>query len=174
MLPDLPDGTPNPNTHAFGHYSLEKHISELDIPEKEHGADLVVEVHQPKPILTPGQKWENRMKRKHARAQKLAGVIPSKTANTTQLQAAQDVSHPEDVGQAPSKGKVAKSTVHERFDLDIAVDGEPSSDEEEDEVSQEDDELSNDDREESDHEDKPEYNSEVESDDNDFDFDLDF
>ena len=47
LLADLPDGTPNPNTHAYGHHELatEAHV-EMDIPELT-GTDLIIEQRQP-------------------------------------------------------------------------------------------------------------------------------
>lgn len=47
LLADLPDGTPNPNTHAYGHRDLaaEAHV-EMDIPELT-GTDLIIEQRQP-------------------------------------------------------------------------------------------------------------------------------
>lgn len=47
LLADLPDGTPNPDTHAYGHRDLaaEAHV-EMDIPERT-GTDLIIEQRQP-------------------------------------------------------------------------------------------------------------------------------
>ena len=57
MLADLPDGRPNPNTHAYGHRDLaaEKHLV-ADQPEP--GAELII------------QDPEERFARKHARVSK--------------------------------------------------------------------------------------------------------
>ena len=49
LLADLQDGSPNPNTHAYGHYSLaaeEKLVA--DIPEQA-GSEMVIEQRQPRP-----------------------------------------------------------------------------------------------------------------------------
>ena len=47
LLADLPDGTPNPNTHAYGHRDLEAeaHV-EMDMPEGS-GTELIIEQRQP-------------------------------------------------------------------------------------------------------------------------------
>lgn len=69
LLADLADGQPNPNTHAFGHYSIET----AEFPEPEQppaGADMVVEVREPPP--SRNQRWEARLARKHKRAVKVA------------------------------------------------------------------------------------------------------
>ena len=54
LLADLPDGTPNPNTHAYGHCDLvaEEHLVS-DLPEP--GAELIIQLR------------EERFGRKHAR-----------------------------------------------------------------------------------------------------------
>ena len=48
LLADLPDGSPNPNTHAYGHRDLlgEERL-EVDMPERS-GAELVIERRQPR------------------------------------------------------------------------------------------------------------------------------
>ena len=66
LLADLPDGSPNPNTHAYGHKDLasEKHF-EADMPDTP-GSDLIIE-HR-----------ERRFRQKHVRvAKKLCGVSRS-------------------------------------------------------------------------------------------------
>ena len=65
LLDDLPDGCPNPNTHAFGHCDLaaEEH---LVADQPEHGSELII--RQP----------EERFARRHARVKRpleLAGTI---------------------------------------------------------------------------------------------------
>ena len=47
LLADLPNGTPNPNTHAYGHHELatEVHV-EMDMPERS-GTELIIEQRQP-------------------------------------------------------------------------------------------------------------------------------
>ena len=47
LLADLPDGTPNPNTHAYGHRDIatEAHL-EMDMPERS-GTELIIEQRQP-------------------------------------------------------------------------------------------------------------------------------
>ena len=47
LLADLPNGTPNPNTHAYGHHELatEAHV-EMDMPERS-GTELIIEQRQP-------------------------------------------------------------------------------------------------------------------------------
>lgn len=47
LLADLPNGTPNPNTHAYGHRDLatEAHV-DMDMPERS-GTELIIEQRQP-------------------------------------------------------------------------------------------------------------------------------
>ena len=49
LLADLPDGYPNPNTHAYGHYSLAAEEQLVaDMPEPA-GAEMVIEQLLPRP-----------------------------------------------------------------------------------------------------------------------------
>ena len=58
LLADLPDGTPNPQTHAYGHKDLAAEVEfEADMPELP-GTDIIIE-HR-----------EERFKNKHARVAK--------------------------------------------------------------------------------------------------------
>jgi len=71
LLANLPDGSSNPNTHAYGHHS----ITDVQVREPEQpaaGAELIVET-QPV-VMTREQRAERRFKRKHRRAQIKAGV----------------------------------------------------------------------------------------------------
>ena len=65
LLADLPDGTPNPQTHAYGHKDLATEVEfEADMPELP-GTDIIIE-HR-----------EHRFKNKHARvAKKLSAMAP--------------------------------------------------------------------------------------------------
>ena len=65
LLADLPDGTPNPQTHAYGHYELAAEVEfEADMPELP-GTDIIIE-HR-----------EERFKNKHARViKKLRAMAP--------------------------------------------------------------------------------------------------
>ena len=72
LLANLPDDQPNPNTHAFGHYSIDEvHIEEPEQPEP--GNDLVIEERAPRATRT--QRWEARLDRKHKRAVKKARAL---------------------------------------------------------------------------------------------------
>ena len=49
LLADLPDGSPNPNTHAYGHYLLAAEEQLVaDMPEQA-GSEMVIEQRQPRP-----------------------------------------------------------------------------------------------------------------------------
>ena len=65
LLGDLPNGQPNPNTHAYCHYSL---VNEIQVEEAAEPAaasnDLL--------IVTPEQRHEARLVRAHALAVKRA------------------------------------------------------------------------------------------------------
>ena len=65
MLADLPDGKPNPQTHAYGHKDLATEVEfEADMPELP-GTDIIIE-HR-----------EQRFKNNHARvAKKLRAMAP--------------------------------------------------------------------------------------------------
>ena len=86
LLADLPDGLPNPNTHAYGHYELQtEERLHVDMPERP-GTELVIEQRQPRQEAKAPQKTEEveepyytsllvvkrelRFKRKHARVEK--------------------------------------------------------------------------------------------------------
>ena len=60
ILENLPNGQPNPDTHAFGHYSLNTDIEVVEEGEAEAGADLHIEER-----LTRDQRHEKRLQRKH-------------------------------------------------------------------------------------------------------------
>ena len=47
LVANLEDGSPNPFTHAYRHYSIPTERTEIDEPS--HSVGLVVEVRQPKP-----------------------------------------------------------------------------------------------------------------------------
>ena len=95
LLADLPDGTPNPNTHAYGHRDLaaEAHV-EMDIPELT-GTDLIIEQrqfpqepdensdHDPEPHQTTllVVNRELRFKRKNVRVAKLLAKRNRKDSN---------------------------------------------------------------------------------------------
>ena len=77
LLADLPDGSPNPNTHAYGHYSLAAEEQLVaDMPEQA-GSEMVIEQRQPRPDTNPVDepyhttlevvKRELRFKRNHER-----------------------------------------------------------------------------------------------------------
>ena len=47
LLAELPDGTPNPNTHAYGHRDLATEVNlDMDMPDQP-GTDLIIEQRQP-------------------------------------------------------------------------------------------------------------------------------
>ena len=47
LLANLPDGTPNQNTHAYGHHELATEVRvQIDMPEQS-GTELVLEQQQP-------------------------------------------------------------------------------------------------------------------------------
>ena len=47
LLAELPDGSPNPNTHAYGHYNMAAEVRvKTDMPQQS-GTELVVEQQQP-------------------------------------------------------------------------------------------------------------------------------
>ena len=53
LLADLTDGSPNPNTHAYGHYDLAAEVRvQMDMPEQS-GTELVVEQQQPREEPVP-------------------------------------------------------------------------------------------------------------------------
>lgn len=61
LLADLPDGQPNSETHAFGHYSLDAvHLPDHDQPAA--GKEMVVVVSQ-----SQNKQYESRLAMKHAR-----------------------------------------------------------------------------------------------------------
>ena len=69
LLADLPDGLPNPDTHAFGHYSLEP----VRLPEPEQppaGEEMVVVVRPSR-----NERYEAQLARKHARVVKKARAL---------------------------------------------------------------------------------------------------
>ena len=73
LLADLHDGTPNPNTHAYGHHELATEVSvQMDMPEQS-GTELVLEQQLPptnnEPYHTSLQmvKSELQLKRRHDR-----------------------------------------------------------------------------------------------------------
>ena len=69
LLVDLPDGQPNPDTHAFGHYSLDA----VRMPEPEQpfaGEEMVVVVRPSRNEL-----YAAHLARKHASVVKMAGAI---------------------------------------------------------------------------------------------------
>ena len=59
LLADLDNGQPNPNTHAYGHYSL---VNEVQVEEVEEQAVAGNDFH----IETREQRHEARLQRKHA------------------------------------------------------------------------------------------------------------
>ena len=66
LLADLPDGQPNPDTHVFGHYSLEA----VQMPEPEQppaGEEMVVVVRPSR-----NERYEAQLARKNARVVKKA------------------------------------------------------------------------------------------------------
>ena len=64
LLADLPDGSPNPNTHAYGHKDLaDEEEFEADMPDVP-GSDLIIE-HR-----------ERRFLQKHARVAKKLRALP--------------------------------------------------------------------------------------------------
>ena len=76
LLADLHDGTPNPNTHAYGHHELATEVRvQMDMPEQS-GIELVLEQQQPptndEPYYTSLQvvKRELQFKRRHERVAK--------------------------------------------------------------------------------------------------------
>ena len=73
LLADLPDGQPNPDTHAFGHYSLEA----VRMPEPEQppaGEEMVVVVRPSR-----NERYEAQLARKHARVVKKARAFRADT-----------------------------------------------------------------------------------------------
>ena len=72
LLADLADGSPNPNTHAYGHRELvaEEQV-EMDMPDQP-GADLIIEQQQPRrqANTTQSERQELNFKGKHARVVK--------------------------------------------------------------------------------------------------------
>ena len=97
LLADLPNGTPNPNTHAYGHHELatEAHV-EMDMPERS-GTELVIEQRQPPPIHDAGAvpdphqttllvvNQELRFKRKNTRVAKLLSKRNRRDSNGEEI-----------------------------------------------------------------------------------------
>ena len=73
LLADLPDGTPNPRTHAFGHYSLADEIRVEQPDQPEAGNDLVIEARAPR--VARNLKFEARLERKHKLAVRRARAL---------------------------------------------------------------------------------------------------
>ena len=69
LLADLPDGQPNPDTHAFGHYSLDA----VHLPDPEQPAACVEMVVVVRP--SRNERYEARLARKHARVVKKARAL---------------------------------------------------------------------------------------------------
>ena len=76
ILADLPDGTPNPNSHAYGHHELATEVRvQMDMPEQS-STELVLDQQQPptndEPYHTSLQvvKRELQFKRRHDRVAK--------------------------------------------------------------------------------------------------------
>ena len=65
LLADVDNGQPNPNTHAYGHYSL---VNEVKVEDAEEQAAAGNDLH----IETRKQIHEDRLQRKHAIALKRA------------------------------------------------------------------------------------------------------
>ena len=63
LLADLDNRQPNPNPHAYGHYSL---VNEVQLEDAEEQAAAFNDLH----IVTREQKHEARLQRKHAIALK--------------------------------------------------------------------------------------------------------
>ena len=71
LLDNLADGSPNPNTHAYGHYAIPVAATVLD--ETEPGTGLVVSVRPPRESVDKCK--DKRYKRKNKQVQKkLAGL----------------------------------------------------------------------------------------------------
>ena len=73
LLADLPDGTPNPRTHAFGHYAIADEIQVEQPDQPEAGNDLVIEARAPR--VSRNLKVRGRLQRKHKLAVRRARAL---------------------------------------------------------------------------------------------------
>ena len=97
LLADLPDGSPNPNTHAYGHYELQSEERlQVDMPDRP-GTELVIEQRQPRQEAKSPKKPEEveepyhtsllvvkrelRYKRRHARVEKTLAKRSRRNSN---------------------------------------------------------------------------------------------
>ena len=76
LLANLPDGTPNPNTHAFGHYDI---VVEAEVEQPEAGNDLHIVARAPKAPIN--LRIERRFERKHKLAVKRAHALRDDDVN---------------------------------------------------------------------------------------------
>ena len=81
LLANLPNGQPNPYTHAYGHYSLhqEVHVDE-DNQHPDAGNELQIEKHS-EYMKTREHKHEARLQRKHRLAVKKARILQREEFN---------------------------------------------------------------------------------------------
>ena len=99
LLAELPNGTPNPNTHAYGHRELAAEANiDMDMPDQP-GADLIIEQRQPpaepeadadenpEPYQTTrlAAKQELRFKRRNARVTKVLAKRGRRDSNGEEI-----------------------------------------------------------------------------------------
>ena len=91
LLADLPDGTPNPNTHAYGHHELATEVRvQIDMPERS-GTELVLEQQQPPTIDEPYHtslqvvKRKLQFKRRHNRVAKTLAKRGRRDSNSEEI-----------------------------------------------------------------------------------------
>ena len=102
LLSDLADGSPNPNTHAYGHTNLEAEEQfEADMPDLP-GSDLIIE------------RRERRVVKKHERVEKKLRALPggdegreSAAAKTDPQMAEEEEPEPEPPEKMPFENALA-------------------------------------------------------------------
>ena len=88
LLSDLPDGSPNPQTHAYGHKDLLQEETRLDDTPADPNAELNVEPYvrlTREQIAARVARREERMKRKHARVQRTVARIRNRDSNGEEI-----------------------------------------------------------------------------------------
>ena len=95
LLANLPDGSPNPDTHASGHYLLAAEEQLVtDMPEQA-GSDMIIEQRQPRPDTNQVDepyyttlevvKRELRFKRNHERVVKTVAKRARRDSNGEEI-----------------------------------------------------------------------------------------
>ena len=102
MLANLEDGSPNPFTHAYGHYSIPTEKPVID--ETSLSSALVVEVRQP-PRETIGQCADKRYKKRNARVQKKLAELRM-ASNETELDEEDDEEEYEPIPEPDARGEL--------------------------------------------------------------------